>query len=466
MQKIFDEVGTLDKRCYDELFLSEDILMEHAAQGMASYIKHNFSNEQKIIIVTGSGNNGADGIALARLLHGDYDISLLFAKKPSSQMALLQEKRAQALHIPVINELQECDILLDAIVGTGFRGEFNEDLSNFLHVMNITKAFKIACDVPSGLKKSGECAKNTFRADTTLTMGALKKSLFLDEAKDFTGKIEVLDLGISRRFYETQTNWHLLDLNDLQLPTREQKNSHKGSFGHLALLCGEKPGASIMSSLSALRFGAGLVTLVGYENHQMLHIPHSLMYAHTLPDNTTAIACGMGLGIEFSDNELKELLKNDLPLIVDADLFGMNVILDILEHKNIVLTPHPKEFVSLLKITKLADIDVKELQKKRFEYVELFCKTYPHATLLLKGANVIIGSKNEFFINPHGSAKLAKGGSGDVLSGLVGALLAQGRKPLDAAIHGSLAHTKLAQNYKKADFSLTPDDLIEGIGSL
>jgi len=466
MQKIFDEVGTLDKRCYDELFLNEDILMEHAAQGMASYVKNNFSNDKKIIIAVGSGNNGADGMALARLLYGDYNVSLFFVKNQKSQMALLQEKRIYALNVPVINKLQECDIIVDAIVGTGFDGEFNNDISVILEQINASAAFKIACDVPSGLKKNGECAQTTFRADATLTMGALKKSLFLDEAKDFTGKIEVLDLGISRKFYETQTNWQLLDLNDLELPTREQQNSHKGSFGHLAVLCGEKQGASIMSALAALRFGTGLVTLVGYENHQILHIPHALMYAHTLPDNTTAIACGMGLGTEFSDDELKELLKNNLPLIVDADLFSMHVILELLKRKNIVLTPHPKEFVSLLKITKLADIQVDELQKKRFEYVELFCKAYPNVTLLLKGANVIIGSGNNFFINPHGSSKLAKGGSGDVLSGLIGALLAQRKSPLDAAIQGSLAHTKLAQNYSGADFSLTPDDLIQEIRNL
>ncbi|ADN08245.1 NAD(P)H-hydrate dehydratase [Sulfurimonas autotrophica] len=466
MQKLFEEVGSLDARCYEEFFLSEDILMEHAAQGMASYIKNNFSNNEKIIIAVGSGNNGADGIALARLLHGDYNVSLFFVKEPKSHMALLQEKRAQAINVPIIPKLQECNIFVDAIVGTGFDGEFNEKITTVLEKMNTLEAFKIACDVPSGLKKSGECAQTTFHADTTLTMGALKKSLFLDEAKDYIGKIEVLDLGISRKLYETQTNWHLLDLDDLQLPLRAQQNSYKGSFGHLAVLCGEKPGACVMSALAGLRFGAGLVTLVGYENHQMLNIPHSLMYAHALPSNTTAIACGMGLGVEFSDNELRNFLDNDLALIIDADLFSMEVILELLERKNIVLTPHPKEFVSLLKITELADISVEELQKKRFFYVELFCKAYPNTTLLLKGANVIIGSDNDFFINPHGSSKLAKGGSGDVLSGLIGSLLAQGKSPLDATIHGSLAHTKLAQNYTGADFSLTPEDLIQGIGNL
>jgi len=466
MQKLFEEVSTLDARCYNEFHLSEDILMEHAANGIASYIKRNFSNTHKITIVTGSGNNGADGLALARLLHGDYNTSILFAKKPKSSMASLQEKRVNALNIPIISDIQECDIIIDAIVGTGFKGKFDENISSLLHDMNTAEAFKIACDVPSGLKKDGQCVQQTFQADVTLTMGALKKSLFLDEAKNFTGDVKVIDLGISRTLYETQSNWQLLDEKDLQLPLRKEQNSHKGSFGHLAIVCGEKHGASIISGLAALNFGAGLVTLVGYENQQMLSIPYSLMYAHALPKNTSAIACGMGLGVEFSDDELKNFLNNELPVIVDADLFHMQMILEILKRKDLVLTPHPKEFVSLLKITNIADINVDQLQTKRFEYVTLFCKTYPNATLLLKGANVIIGKNENFFINPHGNSKLAKGGSGDVLSGLIGSLLAQGRNTLDAAIHASLAHTRLAQNYDGADFSLTPEDLIEGIGNL
>ena len=466
MQKLFEEVDSLDKKCYENFFLSEDLLMEHAAQGIASYIKNNFSNDKTVIVAVGSGNNGADGIALSRLLYKTYNVSLFFVKEPKSKMALLQAKRAQALGVPKINKLQESDIIVDAIVGTGFNGEFSKGITDILKEINSFNTFKIACDIPSGLKKTGECASTTFQADTTLTMGALKKSLYLDEAKDFVGNIQVLDLGISREIYETQTHWQLLDLEDLQLPSREKKNSHKGSFGHLSVICGEKSGAGIMSALSALNFGAGLVTLVGYENHQTLNTPYSLMYSHSLAKNTTAIACGMGLGTEFSDKELHSFLNNSLPLIVDADIFSMHVILDILKRKAVVLTPHPKEFTSLLKITKLADISVDELQKKRFKYVEIFCKAYPDITLLLKGANVIIGKNNKFFINPHGSAKLAKGGSGDVLSGLIGSLLAQQYTPLQAAIHASLAHTKLAQNYTGADFSLTPEDLIQGIGNL
>jgi hydroxyethylthiazole kinase-like uncharacterized protein yjeF len=463
MQNLFDEVGSLDSRCYEKFGLSEDILMEHAANGMADYIRHNFAQNSRVLIACGSGNNGADGIALGRLLHGEYRVKLLYVKKPKSKMATLQAKRSQSLGVKEITKLQECDVLVDAVLGTGFRGDFDEKLQKVMRSLNALSAFKIACDIPSGLQRGGRCDKDTFQADVSLTMGALKRALYLDEAKEFVGEIRVLNLGVSREFYETKSAWKLLDMDDLSLPYRELKNSHKGSFGHLALACGSKAGASIISARSALRFGSGLVTLIGYENEL---VPFTIMYSHELAQNTTALACGMGLGDEFSDEELRAFLNNTLPLVADADIFSMKIILEILKRKKVVLTPHPKEFVSLLKLTNIANVSVEELQQNRFKYVELFCAEYPSSTLLLKGSNVVIGKKDKFYINPHGTSALAKAGSGDVLSGLIGALLAQGSKPLDAAINASLAHTKLVQNYQGADFSLTPDDLISGIGKL
>lgn len=454
MQKLFDEVLSLDKRCYEEFFLSEDILMEHASNGMAQYVRNNFLKNSKIVVVSGSGNNGADGIALARLLHADYDVSIFFAKKPKSKMALLQKKRAKSIGVKECKKLRDCDVLVDAVIGSGFSGNIESELAVIIDEMNSLNAFKIACDLPSA---------GIFKANLTLTMGALKKGMFLDEVKDTLGEVRVVDLGVSRDIYEKESNWRVLDLDDLALPNRIKKDSHKGSYGHLAVACGEKSGASIMSAMSALRFGSGLVTLVGYEK---IEIPHSLMYLHEVPKNATALALGMGLGEEFSTLELDKFLDNKLPLVADADIFYMPVILEILKRKNLVLTPHAKEFASLLKMTKIADVKVDELQKNRFKYAEAFCEKFPHATLLLKGANVIIGKKDKFYINPHGTQALAKGGSGDVLSGLIASLLAQGHKPLDSAINASLAHAKLALNYDGADFSLTPDDLIYGISKL
>jgi len=463
MQKLFDEVGSLDKRCYEEFSLSEDILMEHAADGMADYIRARFAKNSKIIVVCGSGNNGADGIVLARLLVGDYDIHAFYVKELNSEMAKLQQKRSHAVGVKTTIELNECNVVVDAVFGTGFNGNLDYEEKAVLQTINRLDAFKIACDVPSGLKRSGECDENIFVADVSLTMGALKKSMFADNAKEFVGEIMVLDLGVTRKVYETDSNWHLLDLEDLELPHRTQKDSHKGSYGHLALICGDKVGASTLSAKAALRFGSGLVTLVGSKDIKM---PNTIMHSSSLPQNTSALAMGMGLGDEFTQEELEIFLDNALPLIADADIFHMEILGKILERENVVITPHPKEFVALLKHTELADINVLELQKHRFKYAQLFCKNFPNVVLLLKGANVIIGKEEKFFVNPHGTSVLAKGGSGDVLSGLVASLLAQGKEPLNAAINASLAHTQLALNYRGADFSLTPDDLIAQIGNL
>jgi len=138
----------------------------------------------------------------------------------------------------------------------------------------------------------------------------------------------------------------------------------------------------------------------------------------------------------------------------------------LLKRENIVLTPHPKEFTQILRLTAIADIDVNTLQNNRFGYVEQFCAAYPNAVLVLKGANVIIGAGEHFYVNPHGNVSLAKGGSGDVLSGLIGSLMAQKYSPLDAAIQSSLAHTPAAQKFGKNNYALTPFDLIERICTL
>lgn len=464
MQKLFDEVTSLDKRCYEEFELSEDILMEHAANGIADFIRAEFPEKSSVLVACGSGNNGADGLALARLLHKDYNVKIFYVHEPKSPMAILQLNRAHAIGVKSTIELNKCDILVDALYGTGFNRDFDYEASAVMQTINKLNAYKIACDIPSGLKKNGECDKNTFNADITLTMGALKKSMFTDAAKEFVGKIRVLDLGVPRKIYEGDSNWNLLDMSDLKLPYRNKKNTHKGTFGHLSVLGGTRPGASMMSGLSALKFGTGLVTMVC--ESAPFNMPYSMMYSQTKPGTTTALAFGMGLGFDYDKDQLHTFLDNNLPLIADADIFSMKNILDILTRKNVVLTPHPKEFVSLLHSTSLADISIEELQNNRFKYAQLFCTQYPDITLLLKGANVIIGQNDQYFINAYGTSALSKGGSGDVLSGLIGSLLAQGYSCIDSAINSSLSHTKLLQNYTGSDFSLTPEDLIQGIGNL
>jgi hydroxyethylthiazole kinase-like uncharacterized protein yjeF len=463
MQYLFEEVGTLDKRCYERFSLTEDILMEHAADGMAGYIRNGFARGNRICIVCGSGNNGADGIALARILHADFDVSLLLPRGTKSEMARLQLQRAETLGIAVSVHLQECDILVDALFGTGFTGAFDEETEDLLAQMNQIEAFKIACDIPSGLHLEGTLEPETFVADATLTMGALKRALYSDAAKNVAGDICVLDLGVTRQNYETSSVWHLLDRHDLRLPHRVRADTHKGTYGHLGLLCGEKEGAAVIAASAALRFGAGLVTLI---SNEQVAIPYELMQSHLLPATTTALALGMGLGQEFAQDELDILLDNTLPLVLDADIFAHPMLPRLLKRDRVVLTPHPKEFATLLRVCGLAEISPAELQQHRFDYVERFAKAFPHVTLLLKGANVIIAGEGKFFVNPHGTNVLAKGGSGDVLSGLIGALLAQGYTPLEATLNGSLAHTAAAAVYTKNSYALTPQDLIEALAVL
>jgi hydroxyethylthiazole kinase-like uncharacterized protein yjeF len=243
------------------------------------------------------------------------------------------------------------------------------------------------------------------------------------------------------------------------------QSTHKGTFGHVALLCGEKEGAAVISAKAAMRFGVGLATLVIQDK---VYTPPYLMQSTSLPINTTAIAVGMGLGSFFEESFLdKNIVSNLLPIVIDADALYSKQLLSILsQERKIVVTPHPKEFISMWKILTNEEISIDELQKNRFEYVKKFSAHFPNVVLLLKGANTIISYKNEIYINPIGSPKLSKGGSGDVLSGLIVSLLAQGYDPLYSAVQGSLALTLGAKNYNGASYAMLPTDLIDEIGKL
>ena len=461
MQKLFDEVNSLDKRCYEKFLLSEDLLMEHAASNMALYISEKYSSFESILIVCGSGNNGADGITLARLLHTKFDVKLYLASNPKSSMAQLQLQRAKTLDIKIVEEVFEADIIVDCLFGTGLNKLLDEKSINLLNTLNSYKSFKIACDIPSGINNLGQIQNVAFEADVTITMGALKTSLFSDVAKDYVGEIIVADLGVQREIYEIESNKFLLEKSDMNLPFRNKKNSHKGNYGHLNVVAGCKKGAGIIAANAAFNFGAGLVSVVCHEN---LDLPYHLMQTHFISENCTAIAIGMGLG-KYETDEIRKILNKKVSKIIDADLFYDKLICEVLA-QDVVLTPHPKEFVSLLKLCEIADIDVSELQNNRFLYAQMFSKKYPKVVLLLKGANVIISKNEKLYVNRFGSAVLSKGGSGDVLSGLIGSLLAQGYEILDAAITASLAHAISSKNYSKNNYSLTPLDLIEEIKKL
>ena len=466
MQKVFENCYALDKRCYEAYGLSEDILMEHAAAGMANYIRKHFSKDTSVLIAAGTGNNGADGMALARQLHGDYEVKLYVPFTLHSAMAKVQLERALFLGVKVVDHISQADIVVDALFGAGLNRNIDEKTEHILQQINAIQAHKIACDIPTGVGEKGTLMPMAFYADVTLTMGAYKEALFLDACKDVVGEVLRVDLGVSSLFYEGESQTYLLEKSDLKLPSRTKQFTHKGSFGHAAVFCGEKEGAGIISGMAASTFGAGLTTLVV---HEKVAPPPYLMHATVVPGNASALAIGMGLGCHFESEFIqKYIVKSHLPIVLDADSFYNEEILSVLEQKDreIVITPHPKEFVVLWKTVTGEQLTVTQVQNKRFEMVRMFNAKYPHITLLLKGANTLIMQEERIYINPLGCSKLSKGGSGDVLSGLIVSLLAQGYTAIDAAIQGSLALVMAADQFEGSSYAMLPTNLVEEVGKL
>ncbi len=464
MQKVFDEVYSLDKRCYDEFGLNEDILMENAAQALSRHIYKKFKKGSSVFILCGPGNNGADGITLGRILQGDYEVYLYLPLGAKSKMCQLQLKRAKKVGIVPIDGIKECDIVVDAIFGSGLNKPLSEDVIKLINKINFFKSYKIACDMPTGIDTKGNPNPQAFKADITISMGAYKTALFNDNAKDFIGKVKVANLGVSRAIYESKSDTFLLEKRDMKLPIREQKNSNKGDFGHSLMILGEKKGACIIAAQSSFAFGVGLCSVY---SKKAVKLPKEIMLTKSIPPNTTSIALGMGLADRYDHKLIEEIIALDIPLVLDADILKSELILKILaKRKEIVLTPHPKEFSYLLKICGFGEFEVKDIQSDRFKLAREFTKKYKDIVLLLKGSNTLISQNRRVFINTFGTNALSKGGSGDVLSGLIASLLAQGYTTLDATISASLAHSFAAKRFKKANYSLGPCDLIEGIKCL
>ena len=600
MQKIFYDTRMLDKAARDAYGLTEDIMMENAAAALERQgSEHFFSPDNKyinrpcVLILAGGGNNGADGYALARrIVQRKIDVAVCQVYEPKSAMCVLQADRAKKAGAIFINpyDLDEwierasfdLRVVYDCVFGSGFHGTLDAMAAAVIASANkIDGAYKIACDLPTGCGASDckaasdsgidkNCSQGhnaaaesfghtnnsfqdqnaaAFRADTTVTMGALKLALYSDAAKDACGKIVVADLGVSRSNFESAASAvcspandsgadkdssqaqksgreqkssqaqnaaaalpcaQVLEPADARLPLRGKKqNSHKGTYGHTAIFAGTKPGAAVIAGHAALKFGSGLASLVpvaGKINFENV-ADFELMVSDTVPKTATALVAGPGLGRPDDygfekDSQAKKAADNNsslagncpqdqeaaasndcgptnafgalkssaMPAVLDADIFYWPQIKDLLAaKKNAVLTPHPKEFAALLKNLGLGDYTVAQVVERRLELTKDFCAAFPGATLLLKGANVLIASKLQgeeeprVYINPLGTSALAKGGSGDVLAGMIGALLAQGYLPLEAAVTASIAHASASHGFDGKDYSLTPFSLIDAI---
>ena len=464
MKNLYLDTRVLDERAGEKFDLSEELLMENAAAGIANFIRKKFKKGERVLGICGGGNNGADVLCALRMLDGEFECEFMLASQDLKLLASKQLERAKLANVHESHDidisLKEANCVIDGLFGSGLNRNLDEKHIELISKINASPAYIIACDMPSGLSNEGKVLGACVKADATITMGARKLALYSDAAKDYVGKIKVATLGISVQNYECESDYHLLEKCDLVLPNRKNQCVNKGDFGHAFIISGEHIGASKLCAKAAFAFGAGLVSVIG---EQGLNLPTHIMQASKISEKMNAGALGMGLGKKGVEELEVQILKGK-KLVLDADIFYSQKVLELLS-ENCVLTPHPKEFCSLLKICKIADIDVQTLQENRYAYARAWSEKF-NAVLVLKGANTIIAKDGQIYVMPYGKSALAKGGSGDVLSGLVLALLAQGYEPLDAAISATLAHALSLKNFGKNSYALEPTDIIKGVKCL
>lgn len=500
MKAIYYDSGIPEKEAKTRYHFIEGIMMENAATALEKAVVTSSKTIDKpsVLILCGCGNNGGDGFALARRLFDieNYKISVYLASESKSDEAKKQFDIARCIGVRFITKsenlkLEEYNIFVDCLYGTGFHGIFDLEMQNLIQRVNLQKGIRIACDIPSGINKAGvvltksvQGEKVAFCAGKTVTMGALKVALFNDEAKDFVGDIEIAQLGISDVVFEkcAMPDAFLIEQKDVRLPIRIKKSVHKGNFGHVAVVVGEKGGAAVLCGTASLKFGAGFVTCVQLSAGSLNFLMSpELMINDVFPENTTAVILGSGLGRQNEKSFLQSIdfiakMKNS-SAVFDADFFYYKDIFDILkklnniENSRFILTPHPKELFVLAKACNLLCDNLVEkyavnfVVENRFEIVQVFGKLFPNLVLVSKGANTIIVKNTQIFIFDKGTNALAKAGSGDVLAGLCGSLLAQNYDVLEAAktavyVHGT-SSAAFAEN-----FSLTPFNLIRKIEDL
>lgn len=561
MKNLFIDTRPLDEAARKKYGLTEKEMMEHAAEALEKKVldvlkkrsrinryasSTNKENFDTILILCGTGNNGGDGYALAARLRenaGGVRINPVVYRTdmPKSDMCRFQADRAkkdktvfyQSSDGRIPGEIGAPAVIVDCVFGAGFHGLLDEKTAHLMQNVNEVYCVRIACDIPTGLACDGTADPSSFKADYTVTMGALKESLFSDKAKDLCGEITCAELGVHSSQFEDsavhtldtdtccEPDACLLEETDIILPHRTEKIVNKGSFGHAVIVRGDKGGAAVIAGSAALRYGAGLVTIVSNNRitaaESELCLPEisdtkgtslafpELMLSDQMPANTTAVALGMGLGrTDGTAKPYYDWLTDhpQIPCVLDADVFYDKNIINFIKQRSkdycaadqnkktdcgIVLTPHPKEFQSLLSLAGLGEYTVADCAGRRIELVKKFCREFPGVVILVKGANPVIGfcakttviikEKEDvanvlLFINPLGMPCLAKAGSGDVLSGLICSLLAQytSKNPavktmqmmplLAATLQGSLAHA-LASSLVECDYAMTPFTLIQ-----
>jgi len=475
------EMRLLDKAACHDFGIPALVLMENAGRGVAEAVAQRLEGGGRVLLLCGPGNNGGDGFVAARhLANAGYEVTVLSPRLPGKKCpdAALNAAVVKEMGLPlrvlaagddpgaVLKELGRFDVICDALLGTGHEGALKPPYCGLIDAVNAVDAVKVAVDVPTGVDSdSGVAAAQAFRADVTVTMGLPKVGLLLPPGASFAGEVAVADLGMPRALLEGAAGVDLLDSFDAvpRFPDRPF-DAYKNQMGHLLLVAGSpgKAGAALLGGKAALRTGVGLCTVAphaGCRDNLEGRIPDLMVEkldwdcrpeddVIPLLDGKTAVALGPGLGTCREARDLVEqiILYGCLPLVVDAD--GLNVYrgeaLGLCRCRpDTIITPHPGEMARLL------GTDTATVQSDRLKVAAQVAAKLG-VIVVLKGVGTVLANPDgRMAICMSGSPALAKAGSGDVLTGILGALLAMGMNGWDAARLGVFLHGRVGEMAEK-----------------
>ncbi|MDQ1329942.1 MAG: ADP-dependent NAD(P)H-hydrate dehydratase / NAD(P)H-hydrate epimerase [Thermodesulfobacteriota bacterium] len=499
------EMRAIDKATI-ELGLPGRILMENAGRGAVQILLEKFPgiSAKKIGILAGRGNNGGDGFVIARHLSQKgidvivYLLSEITAVKGDvlANLDLFQRFGNPVVEIPDritfdANRtfMSNRDAWVDAIFGTGLKSDIKGYIKDIIVFINSLKKPVLAVDIPSGIDSdTGQVCGEAICAGITATFGYAKTGHYLYPGAGYSGEVEIIDIGIPPLVTgRIDPKQHLLDdeIVSSYLKPRE-KNAHKGTNGHLFIVAGSpgKTGAAAMTAMAAMRAGAGLVTL-GVPKSLNPAIEPMILEAMTcpLPENTEGflsessfdaimhnlagkkcLAVGPGLGTDSSTKKLviKILRETSLPVILDAD--GLNLLageIRLLKKLKIpvIMTPHPGE------MARLTGKNISDIQEDRISCARDFAAEF-NVHLILKGAGTVIAHPDgRVFINPTGNPGMASGGMGDILTGIIAGLVAQGYPVEEAARIGVYLHGRAGDDLEESmgPFGFLASDVLKSI---
>ncbi len=461
--------------------VSEKSLMENAGNAIFRQIKLGFSGGS-VAVVCGSGNNGGDGYAVACLLaDSGYDVCIVRSDPPKGKSSAFFESKYNGKLFEYSKDKEaaadailSADCVVDALFGFSFSGKLSGVYAELTELINSTHATVISADLPSGVSADGTIAKGCVMADITCTFTVNKPATVSYPGYEYCGKVVLCDIGVPKEAFDGIAPFGRILGNDtLNWLSKRPINSNKGTFGTLLALCGSPnmTGAAYLAAMGALRSGVGLLQIVS-DNETLgilktrLSEPVFLPFeSRQTPRKYSAFLVGCGIGNVY-DNVLADILKqNTQSAIIDAD--GINYIsghINVLTEMqgDIILTPHPGEMARLMGKT------VEYVNQNRIECARSFAEEFGCVVVLKGNRTVIASPKGEISVCTNGGSALAKGGSGDVLAGVIASLAAQGVSPYRAACIGVYAHG-LAGDNLSAEYGnrgVLPHDLPKEIGRI